>query len=74
MSQENVDTFKRASDAINRRDAEALLSELDPEIESPHAAVVEFKNGKGILIRTYLDPNEALEAVGLRGLPYRAPR
>ena len=134
MSQETVDGFKRAFDAINRRDAEALLSELDPEvewhgailmaiggkqavyrghpgvrkwlrdlyetlsefqaeypdirdlddrtvaighfhargtaseveIESPHATVVEFKDGKGIRIRTFLDPNDALEAVGLR--------
>ena len=133
MSQENVEVFKRAFDAINRRNAEALLSELDPdvewhgailmalggkqsvyhghegvrewlrdlyetlsgfqaeypeirdlgdrtvaigrvrvrgtaseaEIESPHAAVVEFKNGRGIRIRTYLDPKEALEAAGL---------
>jgi ketosteroid isomerase-like protein len=133
MSQANVEVFKRAFDAINRRDAEALLSELDPEvewhsailmamggsqtvyrghegvrewlrdlyetlsefhaeypeirdlgdqmvaigfvrgrgtasgaeIESPHGTVVEFKNGKGIRIRTYLDPKEALEAAGL---------
>jgi hypothetical protein len=27
--------------------------------------VVEFKNGKGIRIRTFLDPKDALEAVGL---------
>ena len=134
MSQENVRVFKRAIEAINRNDAEALLSELDPEvefhsailiamggkqalyrghegvrewlrdlyetlsefqaeypdirdlgertvaigrvrargtaseaeIESPHGTVVEFKNGKGIRIRTYLDPKEALEAAGLR--------
>jgi ketosteroid isomerase-like protein len=133
MSQENVQVFKRAFDAINRRDAEALLSELDPEvewhgailmamggqrvvyrghagvrdwlrdlyetlsefqaeypdirdlgdrtvaighvnvrgtaseveIESPHATMVEFKDGKGFRIRTYLDPKEALEAAGL---------
>ena len=133
MSQENVESFTRAFDAINRRDAEALVAELDPEvewhgailmamggketvhrghagvrewlrdlhgtlaefhaeypdirdlgdrtvaigrvrargstseveIESPHATVAEFKNGKGIRIRTYLDPNEALEAAGL---------
>ena len=133
MSQENVEVFKRAFDAINRRDAEALVSELDPEvewhsailmamggkqtvyrghegvrewlrdlyetlsefqaeypeirdlgertvaigivrgrgraseaeIESPHGTVTEFKNGKGIRVRTYLDPNEALEAAGL---------
>jgi ketosteroid isomerase-like protein len=36
------------------------------EIGSPHGTVVEFKNGKGIRIRTYLDPKEALEAAGLR--------
>jgi ketosteroid isomerase-like protein len=133
MSQANVEVFKRAFDAINRRDAVALLSELDPEvewhsailmamggnqtvyrghegvrewlrdlyetlsefhaeysdirdlgdrtvaigvvrgrgrgseaeIESPHGTVAEFKNGKGIRIRTYLDPKEALEAAGL---------
>ena len=133
MSQQNVEIFKRAFDAINRRDADALLSELDTEvewhaailmaiggeqtvyrghegvrewlrdlyetlsefqaeypdirdlgdrtvaighfhargtaseveIESPHATVVEFKNGKGVRIRTYLDAKEALEAVGL---------
>src|SRR5215212_478051 len=133
MSQENVEVFKRAFNAINRRDAEALLSELHPEVEmhpailmamggrqtvyrghegvrewlrdlyailsefhadypeirdlgdrvvaighvrargraseaaiqSPHGTVVEFKDGKGFRIRTYLDPKEALEAVGL---------
>ena len=34
-------------------------------IESPLATVVEFKNGKGIRVRTYLDPDEAVEAAGL---------
>jgi ketosteroid isomerase-like protein len=134
MSQENVEVFKRAFDAINRRDAEALLFELDPEvewhsailmamggkqvmyrghegvrewlrdlyetlsefhadypnirdrgdrtvaigrvrargraseaeIESPHGIVAEFKHGKGIRIRTFLDPKEAVEAAGRR--------
>src|SRR5512132_3440264 len=33
MSQENVEAFKRAIEAYNRRDAEALLDELDNEIE-----------------------------------------
>ena len=133
MSKENVEVFKRAFDAINRRDADALVSELDPEvewhsailmamggkqtvyrghegvrewlrdlyetlsefhadypeirdlgdrtvaigsvrargrasqavIESPHGTVTEFKSGKGVRIRTYLDPKEALEAAGL---------
>jgi ketosteroid isomerase-like protein len=33
MSQENMEAFKRALDAYNRRDVEALLEELDPEVE-----------------------------------------
>ena len=33
MSQENVETFKRGLDAYNRRDIEALLEELDPDVE-----------------------------------------
>jgi len=133
MSQENVEAFKRATEAINRRGVEALLKELDPEVEwhgaflmalggkgrvyrghegareylrdlyetlsefqaeyseirdlgdrtvaigqmrargtasgaeteSPIGSVVEFKNGKGLRIRTYFDPKEALEAAGL---------
>ncbi len=133
MPQENVEVLKRAFDAINRRDAEGLLAELDPEvewhsailmamggkqtvyrghegvrewlrdlyetlsefqaeypeirdlgdravaigrvrargagseaeIESPHGTVVDFRAGKGIRIRTYMDPKEALEAAGL---------
>jgi ketosteroid isomerase-like protein len=133
MSQENVEVFKRAFDAVNRGDAEALVAELDPEvewhgailmamggtqtvyrghegvrewlrdlyetlsdfqaeypeirdlgdrtvaigrvrargavseaeIESPHGTVTDFKDGKAIRVRTYLDPNEALEAAGL---------
>jgi ketosteroid isomerase-like protein len=133
MSQENVELVKRAADAINRGDAEALVAELDPEvewhgailmamggtqtvyrghegvrewlrdlyetlsefqaeypeirdlgdrtvaigrirargaaseaqIESPHGTVTDFKDGKAIRVRTYLDPNEALKAAGL---------
>jgi len=38
----------------------------EAEIESPHGTVVEFKDGKGIRIRTYLDPKEALKATGLQ--------
>jgi ketosteroid isomerase-like protein len=33
MSQENVDAFKRGIEAYNRRDVEALLDELDTEVE-----------------------------------------
>jgi ketosteroid isomerase-like protein len=39
MSQENVETFKRAADAYTRRDVEALLRELDPEVEW-HSAIL----------------------------------
>jgi ketosteroid isomerase-like protein len=35
------------------------------EIDTPLAFVTEVKNGKTILIRAYLDPKKALEAVGL---------
>jgi hypothetical protein len=33
MSQENVEAFKRGSDAVNRRDVEALLADVDPAVE-----------------------------------------
>jgi len=134
MSQENVEAFKRGSDAANRRDIEALLAVIDPEVEwhpamaallggeatiyrghegvrewlrdqqeafaesridyseirdlgervvaigrlrargkesgaeteSPVAWVVVFRNGKVIQAKAYLDPEEALEAAGLR--------
>ena len=133
MSQENVETFKRSIDAYNRRDVDALLETLDPDVEwhsalmvplggeatvyrghegirelfrdldealdewhaefpeirdlgdrivaighvrtrgrgsgaeteSPLASVCDIKNGKAIRVRTYLDPEEALEAAGL---------
>jgi hypothetical protein len=35
MSQENVEAYRRAVEAFNRPDTEALLEELDPE-PSPH--------------------------------------
>ena len=133
MSQENVEIVRRGVDAYNRRDVEAILEDLDPEIEwhpailaplegkatvyrghegvrmwvrdlddvfdeihaeysevrdlgeqvvaigqirmrgtgsgaeteSPLASVTDFKNGKAIRFRTYLDPRQALEAAGL---------
>jgi ketosteroid isomerase-like protein len=134
MSQENVEAFKRFADANNRRDVEALLAELDTDVEwesavlrsmggeatvhrgydgvremlrdlyeafsefrvsfydirdlgdrvvaigrwitrgeesgvettPPLASVVDFQNGKAVRVRSYLDPNDALEAAGLR--------
>jgi ketosteroid isomerase-like protein len=37
------------------------------ETESPLGSVSDLKNGKAIRVRTYLDPQEALEAAGLSG-------
>ena len=39
MSQENVETYKRAVEATNRRDLDALVEELDPQVEW-HSALV----------------------------------
>jgi ketosteroid isomerase-like protein len=39
--------------------------ESGAETESPWAYVVRYEGGKAIEIRTYLDPQEALEAAGL---------
>jgi ketosteroid isomerase-like protein len=131
MSEENVEAFRRAVEGANRRDVEALLAELDPDVEwhaaltglggdsvwrghdgvreflpevwdvldtgfelpeirgvddrvvalgrfrgrgkgsgvpaeTPFGYVVDFRGGKAIRIQSYLDPNEALEAAGLR--------
>ena len=33
MSQENVEAFKRWIDAYNRQDVEAMVEEMDPEVE-----------------------------------------
>ena len=40
MSQENVERFKRAVDAYNRRDADALLEDMDAEVERYPAILV----------------------------------
>ena len=133
MSAKNVETFKRGLEAYNRRDADAVVEDLDAEVEwhpallvmlggeatvyrghegvrallrevdetladiqvefsdirdrgeqvvaigsirtrgkksgatteSALGYVADFRNGKVVRIRTYLDPREALEAAGL---------
>ena len=63
MSASDLEAFKRAVDAYNRADVEALMAELDPEVEW-HPAL------PGLLAASapvcYLDPEEALEAAGLK--------
>ena len=133
MSEQNVEVFKRGIDAGNRRDFDAVLADLDPEVEwhpgligplegqptvyrgregvrewfeqvdevlgdvhmdfpeirdlgdrilaighirmrgevsgaeteSPMAYLIDYKNAKATRVRSYLDPQEALEAAGL---------
>ena len=52
MSQENVETFKRAIDAYNRRDVDGLLETLDPEVEWYSALMVPM-GGKATVFRGY---------------------
>ncbi len=130
MSQENVEAYKRAVEAANRQDLEAMLAEFDSEVEwypavvglgsevyrgtegirelfgdmgetipdaffevseirdlgdrllsfgrlrahglesgapteVPFAQLVHFTDSKATVLRTFLDPKEALEAAGL---------
>ena len=88
MSAENAELLRRAVEAYNRRDIEALVAELDPEVEwhpalpgplegaatiyRGHDGIAEMfrdfcevLDGKGVRIRGYLDPEEALEAARL---------
>ena len=50
MSRENVDAFKRAAEAYNRRDVEALLETLDPEVEW-HPALQSLLQGETTVYR-----------------------
>ena len=52
MSQENVEAFKRAVDAINRGDVEASLKELDQDVEF-HAFMEELLGGEGRVYMGY---------------------
>ncbi len=42
MSEENVEAFKRGAEAYNRQDIDALLKELDPEVEWHSALLIPF--------------------------------
>ena len=57
MSQENVEQTKRAADAYNRRDVEALLEELDPEVEW-HSALSILLSGKATVYRGHAGVRE----------------
>ena len=48
VSRENVEAFKRAAEAANRGDIEALLAELDPEVEWHSALVASVAGEAGV--------------------------
>ena len=50
MSQENVEAFKRGAEASNRRGIEALVAELDPEVEW-HSALLMSLQGEAAVYR-----------------------
>ena len=57
MSRESVEALRRASDAINRRDVEALVAELDPYIEW-HPGVVAAVTGREVVYRGHQGASE----------------
>jgi ketosteroid isomerase-like protein len=50
MSQENVDALRRAVEAYNSRDVEALLADAHPDIEW-HPAILKMLSGKDTVYR-----------------------
>ena len=54
MSQENVEAFKRAVEANNRGDYEALLAEIDPDVEW-HAVFQVMFGGEATVCRGHED-------------------
>jgi uncharacterized protein len=59
MSQENVEAYERGVDAYNRRDVEALLEELDPEVVM-HLALPAMFGGESAVLRGHAEVREFL--------------
>jgi hypothetical protein len=56
MSQENVEVIRRQAEAVNRGDVDAVLMDMDPEIEFiPRRAAVQgaYHGHKGVLRRHF---------------------
>jgi ketosteroid isomerase-like protein len=62
MSQENVEAFKRGVDAYNRRDATALIEELDPAVEW-HPALLVMLGGEATVYRGHEGVRELLRDI-----------
>ena len=54
-----------ASESSRSAASARVARKAAPPVEFPGAWVVEYKNGKAVRVREYLDPKEALEAAGL---------
>ena len=60
MSQENIETFRRAVEPNNRGDYDALLEEVDPDIEWHAVFQVKF-GGKATVCRGHEGVREYLQ-------------
>jgi len=60
MSQENVETFKRGLDAYNRRDIDALMETLDPDVEW-HPALAVLLGGERTVFRGHQGVRESIQ-------------
>ncbi len=73
MSQENVEAFKRGTEAANRRDIDALLEEFDPEVEW-HPAILTGLGGEAAVYRGHEGVRKGIrdvyEALGETHLDY----
>ena len=59
MSQQNVEAFKRFADGNNRRDVEAMLEELDADVEW-HSAILGSLSGEATVHRGHDGVREML--------------
>ncbi len=62
MSEENVQSFKRGTEAYNRRDLDELLKTLDPEVEWHSALLIPF-GGAATVSRGHDGVRELLDEV-----------
>jgi len=62
MSEENVESFKRGTEAYNRRDLDELLKTLDPEVEWHSALLIPF-GGAASVSRGHDGVRELLDEV-----------
>ena len=62
MSKENVESFKRGTELLNRRDIEPFLEMLDPEVEW-HPGLVALLEGEATVYRGREEVREALQDI-----------